>query len=436
MAGIANTVFMVGGLSHRVRPDRLALGFVVLALWGLAVPLQAQTLQQAVILGAKRDPAITAMRQLVARETSNIEISKDARRPQFSIAGDTGDEADELGIRLTASQLLFDWGLSKSRIAEAEAVRVKAVADLKAEVENFTLEMSRLYFELMANERRIARTREYVAFARRLAQFSRQRVRAGLANSAETAQARLEIRRAEEELYQRQSDHDIAMAELEFLLGQRATSIVPPPELSFVERMSSSRNVIAAVASSPEYVSATADLAIAKAGVRAAKALRKPTLKLEAQVRQELAGGRGRSSSSAGITAGYDLTSSRFQGRAVIAAEQSLRAAEQRRLGVERDLQNELRSSLQRLKALAVSKRSLIAQVSEAHVVLKTYEEQFQVGQRDLIDVLTTGRDLFEAQMREIDVTDELQRKEYEAARSVGLLGAFLLSSRSKATVE
>ncbi|WP_422026094.1 TolC family protein [Roseovarius sp.] len=401
----------------------------VLFIACLATTSVAQTLSQAVMIGSKRDPSIAALRQQVARETSNVEISKDARRPQLSVAGDTGLDGDNLGVNVTISQLLADWGLSKSRIAEAEAVRVKVVADLKSEVESFTLRMSELYFEIDAARRRIARTREYVAFAKRLDGYSRARVQAGLANASEVARARLEIARAEEQLYQHEIDREIARAELEFLLGQSAGQVAPPPRLSFLSQLSSSRNVIAAVVGAPDYISATADVAIAEAGVKAARAARKPTIRLQAELRQDLTGGRGRSS-SVGITAGVDLNSSSFRGREVTAAEQSLRAAQQLRTAVERDLQNEMRNYRQRLQALAQTRQSLGAQVSDARVVLEAYEGQFRAGQRDLIDLLTTGRDLYETQMEQIDVEDELNRKEYEAAEALGLLGSLLFRKR------
>ena len=171
------------------------------------------------------------------------------------------------------------------------------------------------------------------------------------------------------------------------------------------------------------------DVAIAEAGVKAARAARKPTIRLQAELRQDLTGGRGRSS-SVGITAGVDLNSSSFRGREVTAAEQSLRAAQQLRTAVERDLQNEMRNYRQRLQALAQTRQSLGAQVSDARVVLEAYEGQFRAGQRDLIDLLTTGRDLYETQMEQIDVEDELNRKEYEAAEALGLLGSLLFRKR------
>jgi len=404
-----------------------ALVALVLAC-SLSGPLSAQSLREAVILGTKRDPSIASLRQEVAAETSNVEIAKDARRPQFSLSGDTGYDDDNLGVSLTVSQLLADWGLSKSEIASAEAQRVKVVAQLKSEVEDFTLSMAQLYFELDATRLKIDRTLEYVDFANRLERYSRERVGAGLANTSEVARARLEISRAEEELYQLRSDHDIAAAEAEFLLGQKLTDITPPPNLSFRERLQSGSQVINAVVGAPTYVSASADVSIAQASVRAAKASRRPKLQLQATVRQDLTGGRARSS-SAGISAGVDLTSSGFRGRAVIAADQRLKAAEQALRAVERNLQNDARTYRQKLEALSVSAESLKTQVEDSKVVLQSFEEQFRIGRRDLLDLLSTGRDLYEAEISEIDLNDEMKQTEYKAAHSVGLLGSLLLGA-------
>lgn len=384
------------------------------------------------MLGVKRDPTISALRQDVARETSNIEIEKDARRPQISVSGDTGDDNDEIGLQITASQLLFDWGVSKGNIAAATANRARVVAQLKIETEDLILDIAELYFDLEAIRLKIRRTVDYIAFSRRIAKFSADRVQAGLASSAEVARARLEISRAEEEMFQLQSDRENALAELEFVIGQSIGTTPPPIRLGFMERFSSSKNVIEAVTSSPDYILSSANLEIARSAVGIAKAERKPTIRLEARGRQDLTGGRGRSG-SIGITAGVNLTSSGFRGRAVIAAEQGVQAAESRLRAVERDLQNDARYFRQNLRALAASQKSLNAQVKEARTVLDSYEEQFLVGQRELVDLLTTGRDLYEAEIEEIDVTDKYLRTEYQAAHSVGMLGAMLIGSSKKA---
>lgn len=390
----------------------------------------AQDIRQAVILGTARDPGIAALRQKVARESSNIEIIKSARRPQVSVSGDTGgDESASLGLNVTVSQLLTDWGLTKSRLNAAESERVKVVAQLKMEVENFTLDVAELYFDIHTAQRKLDRAMEYQKFAIRLADLSKERAEAGLANNSDVARARLEISRAEDEVFQRKADVSIAKAELEFLIQQALADTPTPPRLNFAARFQSSSEVITAAVQAPDYLSAKADRDIARSEVDAARAARKPTIRLEATVREELSGGRGRSS-AAGITAGVDLNSSSFRGTAIVAAEQNLRASEQTLQSVERKLQREVRFYVERLASLESLQQSLATQADQSQIVLDAYEEQFVAGQRDLNDLLLTGRDLFEAQTSVIDVSDQLLREEYAAFHSIGMLGPVLLESK------
>lgn len=61
--------------------------------------------------------------------------------------------------------------------------------------------------------------------------------------------------------------------------------------------------------------------------------------------------------------------------------------------------------------------------------MLDTYEEQFTAGQRDLIDVLTTGRDLYDAQIDQVETYEDRKRTEYEAAHDLGVLGTLILEA-------
>src|SRR5690606_14871638 len=145
--------------------------------------------------------------------------------------------------------------------------------------------------------------------ARRIATQSAARVEAGLSNAAEIARARLEIARADERMTQLQSERSITLTQIEFLVGRVIATPNLAPNLAFAQRFSTSSAAIAAVLLAPSYIIAKADVNIAESGIGIARAKSRPTLKLQAEARQELTGGRGRSS-SIGITAGVDLNAS------------------------------------------------------------------------------------------------------------------------------
>lgn len=392
-------------------------------------PVFGQSLKEAVRIGTERDPTVEALQRAVARETTNIEMAKDGKRPQVSISGATSSTDDDPALTLTVSQVLFDWGFVKSQIAAASFGRVKVVAQLKMAVEDLSLEISELYLELETLDHKIAKTQDYIDFASRIEGFSRSRMAAGFSDSAEIARARLEIARAEERMTQLEADRMITLSQLEFLLGRAATSPGIPPDLAFTDQFTSSANVIAAIVIAPAYVEAKADLDIAVEGIKAAKASNKPKITLQAQGRQDLTGGRGRSG-AIGITAGVDLNSSSFSGRAVVAAEQDKAAAESRLKAVERDLQNTVRVYVEQIRVLQSNELSQQRQLEQAREVLAAYEQQFVAGKRELIDLLTTGRDHYEAEIDKIETYKERKYTEYLAAHSVGMLGSLLFGAR------
>ncbi|UYV36737.1 TolC family protein [Rhodobacteraceae bacterium D3-12] len=158
-----------------------------------------------------------------------------------------------------------------------------------------------------------------------------------------------------------------------------------------------------------------------------AKASRLPSIQLQAQARADLNGGK--TSSAVGITTGVDLSSNGLGRRQVQAATMNVRAAESSLLATRRTLTNKVNSALEQLRILRRSEASRVKQIAEARKVLENYETQFVAGQRELIDLLTTGRDLYDSEIEALDTKDERKRTEYQAAHDLGVLGTLIVAS-------
>ncbi len=405
----------------------LRLG-ILLVLCSLGAA-QGATLDEVLRIASARDATVLSMRQQVARSTTDIEAAKDGLRPSLSFAADTTTASTSSpALTLTISQVLFDWGLTKSQVKSATHERVKAVTELKSAVEDLALDMSLLFIEVDVANLKLDRTIEYLGFARRIEEISRRRVAGGVANSSEIGRARLEVARAEDQLAQLEVDRQTALAQLEFFTGAPVGSLSSPPSLAVTQRFPSSAAIIGATMNAPAYLSAKADVAIAQTAIETVKAARKPKIVLKAQGLQELNGGRGRSG-SIGLTTAMDLDAGDFRGRAKRAAEQDLAVARSRLLAVERMLQNELRTNVERIRSLAATEASQAEQLAQASVVREAYEQQFVGGQRELVDVLASARDFYDAQIDKIDTYDERISAEYEAAHSVGMLGTLIVAT-------
>ncbi|MGK7654273.1 TolC family protein [Roseovarius sp. B08] len=402
----------------------IALSF--LFILAIASPVRAQmSLQEAVLLAAQTDPGVEALRQEVAIKSVDIDAARDAYFPAISLSGETSTTAsDGPGLVLSVTQLLFDWGKTKAEIEQASQVRVQAMADLKMAVEDLSFEIAGYFLDVEVLDRKIAYTREYMSFSRRLAGQAQDRARGGVGDNSEVARARLEIARAEEQMSQLLANRQIALAQLEYLVGRPLGDVRRPPAIGFAQHYGSVEKIRAAIRIAPEYTAARAEVAEAEAGIDTAKAQRFPTINLQAQGRADLNGGD--TQTALGISAGVDLNSRGFGQRQIQSARLELEGAKASMRGVERELLNTTTTALERLQLLRTSERSKAAQLVESEKVLASYEEQFIAGQREILDLLTTGRDLYDAQIDEIDTYDERKRTEYESARDLGVLGTML----------
>ncbi|WP_226781132.1 TolC family protein [Oceaniglobus trochenteri] len=384
------------------------------------------SLPDAVRLATELDPNITALRQQVASKTIGVQEERDAYYPSLSVAADSGTtDSSGPGITLTVSQVLYDWGLIRSKIQVASQARVQSVSELKMAVEGLTLQVAETFLDVEIAERKIRLTQDYMTYAGRLAEQSEARGRAGLGDNGEVARARLEIARARDQLSRLQSDRDMSLMQIEFLTGRPVSSVGRPPEIGFAQHYSKGDRILAAVRIAPDYISARSMADEAAAKVDTARASRLPTIKLQAQGRKDLNGGRSRT--AIGLSAGVDLNAGSFGGRGIQVAQQDLKAAQSSVRAVERQLSNVAQTALQHLQTLRANETSREAQLVQARRVLDNYEEQFTAGKRELIDVLTTGRDLYDAQIDQVDTYDERKRTEYIAAHDLGVLGTLIL---------
>ena len=127
----------------------------------MAMPAAAQmSLQTAVLRATERDGNVAALRQTVASRSIDIQAARDEYYPSISLSGDSSTtDSNGAGITLTVSQVLYDWGLIRSKINAASHVRVQAVSDLKMEVEGLSLLVAEFFIDIEIIDLKIARTR-------------------------------------------------------------------------------------------------------------------------------------------------------------------------------------------------------------------------------------------------------------------------------------
>jgi adhesin transport system outer membrane protein len=406
----------------------LLIGSALILLAGATNSVAQVSLQTAIQRAAQVDPNITALRQQITSREIGIQEARDAYYPSLSIGADTNTtDANGPGLTVTISQVIYDWGLTRSNIATASQSRVQAVSDLKIALEGLTLRVAEAFLDVEIAEMKLRLTEDYMDYAGRIARQAEDRARAGLSDRGEVARAQLEIARARDQVMRLRADHMLSLAQIEFLIDSSVNSVTRPPEIGFQSTFANQDKITSSVRMSPEYISARSRVDEATAGVERAKASRLPTIRLQAQGRKDLNGGRTRT--SLGVSAGTDLNAGTLSGRAVQIASQDLGAAQSSLVAIERMKVNDAVTSLKRLQSLRANESSRRDQLTQAVLVLENYEVQFIGGLRELIDVLTTGRDLYDARIDQVDTYDERKRTEYRAARDIGMLGTLIAAT-------
>jgi len=414
---------------NRVVNYAFALSIVVMPKLVMAVPLE-----DAVRLAALRDPMVAALQQDVAQQETNIEIIKDGERPHFSVnvgraraigSDQTQALQQNIGSEVVVSQMLFDWGKVSAQIEGANYDRVQIVSDLKKQIETVIFNISGLYLDAETAKAKLEATDEYRKNAIKLGDMTKERAQGGMGDLSETARANLELSRAEERHQAFESDREVAISQLDLLVGVQDISTQTVPDLDYGSRIDSAKAIDTSIKQAPDYLKAYAAMDSARTGIDVAKAATKPVLRVEAAGHPGFSGG-GPTSGSVGLILGVDLGMSDLFGRQAQAAEQKYEGSRERLQGVVRDLKNQTQSYARQLKTLAASEASLKLQVDQARKVVVTYEEQFTAGLRNMTDLFTSIQELYSTELNWIDTGNQLRRTEYKAAQELGMQGTLL----------
>lgn len=177
---------------------------------------------------------------------------------------------------------------------------------------------------------------------------------------------------------------------------------------------------------SPLYRKAAEDAEVAEAKLRESKASLLPQVNLEASSLRREIGGRLENDSVVSLRLRMDTFEGLSNFRRPTAAQQHLESTRWTRDAMLRDIKRKLQTLFDTDDTLRWRQDSLVQQVRESGDVSGVYRDQFEVGRRDVIDLLNVQRERFEAERQLANLRFERKRVEYRAAAQVGLLGPLL----------
>ena len=358
------------------------------------------------VVAADREAIDQELRQARAEYLPSIDI-RGAAGPEYTDSPATRrgfeDDDDEetllrLESQLTLTQMLFDGFATQSEVRRQTARIDSAARRVQETAEFVALDAVEAHLDVLRNRELVELARENVAQHQRILSQVGLLERRGAGSIGD-------VRQAESRLAEAESSLALAVGNLRDAAAfYRAVVGLPPEDLQGavppVADLPESEEASAAVASvtNPTVQIANADIDVATAELRGSRAGYYPNLDLElgASAGEDLDGVEGRDiSAQALLVLRYNL----FRGGGDIAREREafsrLKEAREAVRVARRDAEEEARVAFNALTTARARLAALSRGVEAQRATRDIYAQQFDLGQRGLLDLLDAENELF-----------------------------------------
>lgn len=386
------------------------------AMCCLAAPVSALSVQDAIIYVLETNPEIKSAEANKQAIEFELGQARSLNAPRFEFEGraegsvnrgtrtiDTTASENTIGgyeLRARVIQKIFDGGDVRSEI-ERQAFRIDAAALRVLERSEFlSLEAVRVYADVLRTRQLVGLARENVAYHREVFSRIERGFENGVLGIADFQQAEERVLLADDILLEFQLD--ALDSETSFLetVGVEPNNLQRVPQIGNLIPRTLDETLAKARALNPSVRFLQADVGAAEALSRRIDANRAPDLNLEGDVRygNNIGGFEGDiRDARIGLVLRYEFQGTRKRSER---EEQIRRVSEARAqlLRQARLVEREVRQSWASLRS-AQRRASVLSRQAELSRELRaSYEREFEVGARSLLDVLNTQNSLFQAQ--------------------------------------
>lgn len=433
---------MVSKMRVKNQRNNIAVGAVATVLGGvlLSTAAQAGTLAEAVQATVTNYPEIaeaSANRRAIDQE---LEQAHGLYYPSIDIAAGAGKEwTDTVSIdekwltrtesSISLSQTLFDGG-ARSAEVERQGHRVDGAAyRVRERSEAIGLDVVQAYLDVLRNLEVVNLATENFEIHKRTLREIQDRVEAGQSGVGDVQQTESRVSAAEAVLIETLRQLDNSEIAYRRLVGEAPVNLELPTFTDSAVPENLEDIISVGLEGNPDVRFANADLQTSDAEIKAAEANFYPTvsLELDASADNDQDGVESHSDDfTAMVRMRYNLYRGGIDlGRHREAVERSAES-KQRKMRFERLVEEEIRQSwsiLARSQARAVA---LGDQVVANGQVAATYRQEFQIGIRDLLDMLDADNELFNSRTSLATVEYAVLFSKYRLVASMGRLNSML----------
>lgn len=411
-----------------------------MAAW--AVPSYGYDLKQAAQEAALQNPEVLSKWHAFRETTQNVDVARGGYFPKVDVstgikrehldeAGPTGKDVryTTRGTSLYLDQMIFDGFATQSeveRLSYAQRVRYFEMLDA---TEATALEVARAYEDVLRYRQLYTLAEENYVQHRALYEQISRRVKAGATSLVDLEQASGRLALAESNLLTESSNlHDVT-ARFQRLVGK-----LPPAEMKEIKLMkqdipkTKAEAVSTGYKNNPTILAAQENIVSSMAETRGADAAFMP--KLHFQARRDLnhgADGATNPPESSLTSYGLVLNMNLYNGGADSAKQRQyaerVNVAKDLRDKACRDIRQAVTIGFNDLKKLAEQIEYLDQHQLATEKARDAYRKQFDIGKRNLLDLLDTENELFEARRAYVNA---LHDQSYAYARTQAGMGKLL----------
>lgn len=355
------------------------------------------------IVARNREAVLEELRQVRGLYLPTVDLNagvdlENTSTPAIRATGDDNEDLTATDATLTVSQRLFD-GYERANRVERQKARIESAANRVYEnSEVLALDVIGSFLDVIRQRELLALSRENVAFHVQTLEGLVQRLQGGIGNRADVTQTQSRLALARSTFVQ--TNQDLADAEAQYtrLVGQFPGDLTLPASPVNALPRSMEELVRLATVDNPTVKITQADVKVANADVEISESEFYPQVNLEASSSYDN-DDDGTTSYTYRNTVGLRMNWNLFNGGTDRATRQELLYREEQskseRFDTILEAQEEARISWYSYVASQQRLQEFSSSVIFATETRDAYEQQFQVGQRTLLDLLDAENEVF-----------------------------------------
>jgi len=198
----------------------------------LAYQADTRTLAEAISLAKQNRPEMAQAQVSIDSAQKGIEIAESNNRPTVSLSASTGwndrllpTNDTNWSVGASASWNIFDAGVTKSKVGQAESSVAKAKLQAEQTTDSIEQEVRQSYLNMKEAEKRLSTTEVTVNKANEDLYIAQETYRAGVSTNLDVFDAQLALTQAKTNHVQALYDYNVNKAKLDKAMGVKATSL-------------------------------------------------------------------------------------------------------------------------------------------------------------------------------------------------------------------